>query len=256
MPRSPTTDRLRRRAWGLWAAACLRGICLACWPLIVLAPSTGAARRVARVGARAWFALVGLPVRRELQPLAGLSRPAVLVANHASKFDTIVLTAFLPLSFAFVAKAELAQTWWLRWPLRRLGALFVQRGAHPATTSATQQAIERVRRGDHLLFFPEGTVGDRPGLLPFHGGAFVTAAQTAAPVVPIAVRGTRAVWPDLRGLPVRGAIELQASAPMEDPQPDPVPAAAALQRAARAFLAAHCGEPDLASEPQAQAAPR
>lgn len=81
------------------------------------------ARRAARLAARLWIAGSATPVHvHGAMPPASAARPCVLVANHASILDALVLTAVLPPSFAFVAESELARVAWLRLPLRRLGA--------------------------------------------------------------------------------------------------------------------------------------
>ncbi|MEZ5963457.1 MAG: lysophospholipid acyltransferase family protein [Planctomycetota bacterium] len=188
---------------------------------------------------------------RDRDHLHRLRLPCVFVANHTSKLDAIVLLAALPLRFAFVAKSELARSAFLRWPLHRLGTLFVDRHPRHSNGSATAQAIARLRQGDSLFFFPEGTFGDVPGLLAFHRGAFVAAANAGADVVPIALRGTRDVLPDLRRLPRRGSLEVAVGAPIDPTEPEASPRspeqmAAASLRQARAFIARGCGEPDLA----------
>jgi hypothetical protein len=50
-----------------------------------------------------------------------------------------------------------------------------------------------VRGGQSLVIFPGGRLARAPGLRPFHMGAFVVAAETGVPVVPVAIRGTRTI---------------------------------------------------------------
>lgn len=111
--------------------------------------------------------------------------PAILVANHRSYLDPLLLLTrvkALP-----VAKAEMA-----RWPLigtaaRLSGIFFVQRDK-PKDRARTLDAIGRaVLEGHSILIFPEGTTHDRPGLLPFRKGIFQVAARTGIPVVPVAL---------------------------------------------------------------------
>ncbi|MBK9129859.1 MAG: 1-acyl-sn-glycerol-3-phosphate acyltransferase [Phycisphaerales bacterium] len=237
-------------AWGWWARALFVAIALVAWPLIMLAPSRRWARGVARWGAWLWTRGARLPVNGEgLQQLAGVRQPCVLVANHASKLDAIVVLAALPLSFALVGKSELQRRAWLRWPLQRLGVLFVRRGGVKRGPSDTERAIDRLRGGDNLFFFPEGTFGDGPGLLPFHHGAFVASVAAGAPVVPVAIRGTRAVLRDLGCLPRRGPVAIEVGAAIDaEAGGDPGQQADTLLARARAFIAARCGEPDLGTD--------
>ncbi len=239
--------RLRAAAaWGVWAQAVFALIAVGLWPIVVLGPTRSWARSAARCGARAWFLATGTRIRvRGLEGLDELRTPCVFVSNHTSKLDGIAMLAVLPFPFAFVAKVELQRRAWLRWPLRRFGVLFVRRDGARGGMSQTSRAIERLRAGDSLLWFPEGTVLDRPGLLAFHRGAFVAAAMAGTPVVPIALRGARALLPDPHRLPRRGAIEIDVGAPIEPPAGDRGSAALVLRDRARAFVAERCGEPDL-----------
>jgi 1-acyl-sn-glycerol-3-phosphate acyltransferase len=57
----------------------------------------------------------------------------------------------------------------------------------------THELEARARRGESLLFFPEGTFRRMPGLRDFRMGAFIAAAQAGVPVVPVAIHGTRSM---------------------------------------------------------------
>jgi 1-acyl-sn-glycerol-3-phosphate acyltransferase len=71
-----------------------------------------------------------------------------------------------------------------------------------------------IRGGTSLVFFPEGTFLEAPRLLPFRLGAFKTAVETGCPVVPVAIRGTRAILPAGAWLPRRGPITVAIGAPI------------------------------------------
>jgi 1-acyl-sn-glycerol-3-phosphate acyltransferase len=256
---------LLRRAWDDLPAAAWRAYALSLyalvlgvlWPLVVLAPTRRLARAAAVAGARLVLHASATSVRVDgAEGLSDLRAPAVLVANHTSEIDGIVLAAAMPISFAFVAKAELARHAGLRWPLARLGTLFVVRDGARSGPSQTDAAARRLRAGDSLLFFPEATFRRTPGLLPFHRGAFVAAARAGAPVVPIAIRGARETTP--RGaLSLRpGSVELHVGRPLAAPSGAGEEAVArALLHAARAFLLERTGEPDL-SRPGIRASAR
>jgi 1-acyl-sn-glycerol-3-phosphate acyltransferase len=84
-------------------------------------------------------------------------------------------------------------------------------------------------------------------------GAFVAAAETGAPIVPVAIRGTRFVLPAETFLPRRGALEVHIGQPLEASPTAGGDQAAwqralALRRHARDFILARCGEPDLVAE--------
>ncbi len=172
-------------------------------------------------------------------------QPVVLVANHMSYMDALALAAALPLDFSFVAKAELQERLHYRIFMSRLDVEFVDRGDVEEGVSATRRIVKNGSRGKSLLFFAEGTLQRLPGLLPFHMGAFVTAAQTGLPVVPLTIRGTRQKMPSGSWFPHRGPITVTIG-PAIQPTGNDWPAAVALRDQAREEILRHCGEPDLA----------
>ena len=86
-----------------------------------------------------------------------------------------------------------------------------------------------------------------PGLLPFHMGAFVTAAEAGVPVLPVTLRGTRSKLRADSWFPRRGAVGVAVSAPIQ-PQGSDWAAAIKLRDAAREAILRGVGEPDLAGE--------
>jgi 1-acyl-sn-glycerol-3-phosphate acyltransferase len=169
----------------------------------------------------------------------------VIVANHASYLDGIILTAILPGTFSFVAKREFAAHPVARVFLRHIGAEYVERFDLARGAEDARQLARVAQRGRRLVFFPEGTFTRSTGLLPFHLGAFVAAAEAGVPVVPMTIRGTRSILRDGQWLPRRGTINVTVG-PALQPEGSDWTAAVALRDAARAEILRHCGEPDLA----------
>jgi 1-acyl-sn-glycerol-3-phosphate acyltransferase len=174
--------------------------------------------------------------------------PCVIAANHASYLDGIIMTAVLPGVFSFVAKRELTARVVARVFLRHIGAEFVERFELARGVEDARQAARAARRGKTLVFFPEGTFTRTPGLLPFHMGAFVAAAEADVPLVPVAIRGTRSILRSDQWFPRRGTISVTIGAPLA-PEGTDWSAAIKLRDAARAEILRHCGEPDLADQP-------
>jgi 1-acyl-sn-glycerol-3-phosphate acyltransferase len=100
----------------------------------------------------------------------------------------------------------------------------------------------------HLLFFPEGTFGRIPGLLPFHMGAFSIAAGNRLPVVPVAIRGTRSMLRAEVWFPRAGAITISIGEPLL-PEAEDWAAALALRDRAKSFISRMTGEPALTDGP-------
>lgn len=207
-----------------------------------LLPSRRARWRTVRVVLELLRRAVRIPLTTTVQasPPTG---PCIFVANHASYLDSLLLVRTLPRPVAFVAKEELAQQPFLRWLLPRFGAVFVARFDPVRCTAVVAEA----RRADRdFLFFPEGTFQRMPGLLPFHLGAFAAAAEAGMPVLPVALRGTRSVLHADSWLLRRGPLAVTIGAAiLPDPGADRWTETLRLAAAARAFLLAEGGEPDL-----------
>jgi 1-acyl-sn-glycerol-3-phosphate acyltransferase len=110
--------------------------------------------------------------------------PALLLANHVSWLDVVVVGSLAPT--AFVSKAEVA-----RWPLvgflATCGAtLFIPRGGHQAQAIA-QGIRERLAAGGSILIFPEGTTTDGSRLRPFFPRLLAGAVEAGARVQPVAL---------------------------------------------------------------------
>jgi len=153
-------------------------------------------RRLARIALR----LAGM--RLEPHGLERLPQPCIVVANHSSYLDGVVLCAILPASFSFVIKREMAAVPLAGTLLRSIGAEFVERGNRVRGARDARRLLRQAKTGQALVFFPEGTFGIEVGLRHFHIGAFATALRADLPLLPVAIRGTRHCLP--RG--VRGRV--------------------------------------------------
>jgi 1-acyl-sn-glycerol-3-phosphate acyltransferase len=234
-----------RIGYGLWCWAALLTVSLLVLALAVPTPGVAARRRVARGGARLFFALAG--IRLIVRGLERLPADAcVVVANHASYMDGVVLQAALPPRFAFVIKKEMSRVPLAGLLLRRLGSEFVDRfNRHQGGVDA-RRVLKTALSGESLAAFPEGTFTAAVGVHRFHVGAFVAAARAGLPVVPAAIFGARAVLPCNAWLPRRGPIDVEILAPLETPPASAERIAALrLKDAAREAILARLGEPDL-----------
>ena len=171
----------------------------------------------------------------------------VLVSNHASYLDGLLLVSVLPDPVVFVAKAELAKRPFARWFLERINAVFVERFDAEQGTADARSLAEQARQGARLLFFPEGTFTRYPGLLGFHMGAFAAAAESELPVVPITIRGSRSVLRSDDWYPRRGTIAIVVGEPLAADGTG-WEAALQLRNRAREEILRHVGEQDLVLE--------
>jgi 1-acyl-sn-glycerol-3-phosphate acyltransferase len=234
----------RGMLYALWSWA-LFGVLF----LVILAAAALAPGRITwHVGQRAsrlFLRLCAIPLAvRGLENLPPRG-PYVVASNHTSYLDGAVLLAVLPWRRnAFVAKRELAANPLTRLFLRGLGVQFVERFDVQKSAEHADELAAAVRGGTSLIVFPEGTLLRHAGLMPFRAGAFQTAAQAAAPVVPVALRGVRSVLRDETWYLRRSPIRVTIGAPIA-PEGEDWNAAVKLRDRVRAEILRHCGEPDL-----------
>jgi len=176
--------------------------------------------------------------------LRGVGR-AILVANHASYIDGLVLLAVLREPVSFVAKAELRDTLLPHWFLRRIDTRFVERFNARNSVQDARDLARHAAGEKPLLYFPEGTFTRSPGLRPFHMGAFVTAAEHGLPVIPITIRGSRSVLRADGWFPRRGSLAVIVGDAVIPAGTD-WQAALRLRDGTRQQILEHLGEPDLA----------
>lgn len=136
---------------------------------------TWATEMLARLGVR--LVVHGMP------PVTG---PVLLVSNHISWLDIVVLHAAR--HCRFVSKSDVRH-----WPLiGRLatgaGTLYVERRSRRDAMRVVHAMAQALRDGDILAIFPEGTTGDGAVLLPFHANLLQAAISTNAPIQPVALR--------------------------------------------------------------------
>jgi len=236
-------------AWACWAGSVFSVAAVGAWLTTMGLPSVALRRRAAREWARSAIALSGIRVRVEGLERLPPSSAVVVVANHASYVDSILLTAALPPRFGYAAKRELAAAALLGSLLRRLGAVFVERADAAGGVEDTAMLEAHARAGEPLVVFPEGTFRRAPGLLPFKLGAFVVAAHTSTPVIPVALVGTRSLLRLGQWLPRRSEIVIMVGAPIVPSEHDWA-AALALRDAARRAILARVPEPDTDPRPE------
>jgi len=241
-----------RRGWrvarGLLFAAYAWLLFGALFIVVLAAAAISPGRRtwqIAQRCARLFFSLCRIPLAVRGQENLPPSGAVVIASNHTSYLDGAVLLAILPWrNNAFVAKRELREGFITRTFVTGLGAQFVERFDVQKSAEHADELAQAARRGVSLIVFPEGTLVRHTGLMPFRAGAFLSAAQAAIPVVPVALRGVRSVLRDGTWYPRRAPISVTVSAPVA-PDGSDWNAAVRLRDQVRKQILKHCGEPDL-----------
>ncbi|HEV8336815.1 MAG TPA: lysophospholipid acyltransferase family protein [Candidatus Polarisedimenticolia bacterium] len=203
-------------------------------------PSGDGVLALARVWARLVLGLCGVRVVVEGRDKIRPPGPYVFLSNHQSQFDIPAAVLAIPIQFRILAKQELFHIPIFGWALRLSGFVAIDRRNRDKAIASLDRAAERIRRGRSLLIFAEGTRSPDGRLLPFKKGAFVLAIQAGVPVVPLAIRGSRAVLPK-GSLSIRpGIITVVVGDPI-DPRPFSVDQKEALMTRVRSALEAALG---------------
>lgn len=170
-----------RAAWRLGRA--LAHALVGLGVIVFVFPRRSEAQRNARVQAWALRMLAILGIRLELHGAPPATGPVLLVANHISWLDILVMHAAR--HCRFVAKAEVRH-----WPLiGRLasggGTLYIERESRRDAMRVVHHMADSLRRGEIVAVFPEGTTSDGRELLPFHGNLIQAAISADAPAQPV-----------------------------------------------------------------------
>ncbi len=196
-----------------------------------------------RMLARASLLLMGIPLSvRNIEKLP--KQRAVVVFNHASYADALVLAAALPGEPAYLVKKELARKFFVGPLLRRLGVLFVDRYDLASGIADTAAATTLACQGRLLVVFPEGTFTRQAGLLEFFTGGFKIASEARLPVYPGVMRGTRTVLRSDQWFPRRGPVNIEILDPFL-PTGTSFESVLHLRDVVRTAILSRCGEPDL-----------
>lgn len=140
----------------------------------------------------------------------------VIAPNHSSYMDTPVILANLPVQFRFLAKHGLFRIPLLGTHLKRAGHIPVPREDPRAAVKTLTLAAQGIRdRGISMLIFPEGGRTHDGLLQPFKEGAAYIAIKAGAPIVPVALIGTREVLPFGSGALRPGRVLMRVGDPID-----------------------------------------
>jgi len=214
------------------------------WIIIALLPGLNLRRHFIKLAARLFLRLSGTPLIVHGTDHLPENEPYILVANHASYLDGIILTAALPPKLTFAVKQELKKQFIPRIFLGRIQARYVDRFDAVKGVKDASNILKGILSGESLAIMPEGTFSRAPGLRPFHTGAFMIAAKADVPIIPVAIRGTRSILRGSSWFPRRGIVSISIGSPIR-PAGSSWNNAIKLRDRARAEILHHCGEPDL-----------
>ncbi len=240
-----TMRRSGRRLYALWCWTVFLVLALPTVLMVVALRAPAAGRQLVHRAARAFLYLVGMPVGK-IDAGALPAMPHLLLVNHCSYLDALVLCAALPPGggYCFAAKREFVGQPVIHSFLRALGTLFVERFDVTRSIEDVAEIVVALQAGRRVVLFPEGTFSREAGLKPFRMGAFVVAVRAGVPVLTGGLRGTREVLRDRSWQPRLGRISF-ALGSLLAPAGGDWAATVRLRDAARLEMLRLCGEHDL-----------
>jgi len=156
-------------------------------------------RFASRFFAARWARIVArlTPIRVSVRGAehADRKRSYVVVCNHQSQYDILVVYGWLDLDLKWVMKQELRKIPGIGIGCEKAGHIFIDRKNPRSARASVQKALARLGDGVGILFFAEGTRSLDGRLLPFKKGAFRLAIEQQLPVLPVTLLGTREILP-------------------------------------------------------------
>ena len=178
-------------------------------------PSARNFKRTASAWGRVILSLCGIRVKVVDNADLSSHEPLVFVSNHQNLLDILALSASLPYPFGFLAKQELSQVPFLGVAIRNSASIFIdKRDARSAVTSL-KAAGERIRAGNSVLVFVEGTRSYRSTLQPLKKGAFAVAVEAGVPMVPVTIVDAYRLMNEKKKLMRRGTIHIVIGHPID-----------------------------------------
>jgi 1-acyl-sn-glycerol-3-phosphate acyltransferase len=171
-----------------------------------------------RVFAATWARILArlTPVRVTVEggEHAHRGRSYVVVLNHQSQYDILVVYGWLQLDLKWVIKQELRKIPGIGLGCEKAGHIFVDRKNPKQASIVIREALARLDDGVGILFFPEGTRSLDGRLLPFKRGAFRLSKEQNLPILPVTLVGTRDILPARSLNPFPGPVRMVIHPPI------------------------------------------
>ncbi|KAL4925018.1 1-acylglycerol-3-phosphate O-acyltransferase SLC1 [Aspergillus undulatus] len=145
------------------------------------------------------------------------TRPAVIIGNHQSELDVLMLGEIFPPYCSVTAKKSLRYVPFLGWFMSLSRTVFIDRANRETAVKAFDSAAEEMRVHRQSVFiFPEGTrsYSDKPELLSFKKGAFHLAVKAGVPVVPVVVENYSHILAPKKSIFKAGSIKIRVLPPI------------------------------------------
>jgi len=122
-------------------------------------------------------------------------QPQIFMSNHQSDFDILIVLAYLPGQFRWLAKKELFRIPMFGKAMKNAGYIEIDRQNHERAMQNLAEASRKIREGKSVMSFPEGTRSKDGTIKAFKKGMFHLALQAEVPIVPITIIGASEIMP-------------------------------------------------------------
>jgi 1-acyl-sn-glycerol-3-phosphate acyltransferase len=203
----------------LWVAVVVAAMTLICAPSVTIIALFGSHHplidRVIRIWARTIIRAAGIELRIEAEEPIDWARSYIFIGNHHSYMDIPCLLAAIPQPVRFMAKKSLFHVPIFGWGLSATGFIPIDRADSSKAARSFGMATARIRKGNSIVIFPEGSRSRERSLADFKRGAFLLALRGKLPIVPVAIDGTFEVMPATRLRVEPGPVTIRLAPPIE-----------------------------------------
>jgi 1-acyl-sn-glycerol-3-phosphate acyltransferase len=184
------------------------------WTIVHFVKDTRAAGRFTSAALKVLFTVIGCRVHVVGKEYMNTPGAKIFASNHTSYFDVLPLMLGLGVPYRFVSKLEVGRMPFIGTFLNQMGHLKFDRTDAGSRLRQARQMEEFLNSGESVFIFPEGTFTPEDGVRPFQLGAFKAAVATGAPIIPVALAGTRKILRDGSYLPRPGRVTITVLPPI------------------------------------------
>ena len=157
-------------------------------------------------------AILGYRVRYSGRHNIPAESGVLVVSNHQSHFDPPLVGIGCPRRINYVARDTLFRLAPFGWLLSSVGSIPIDREG--IGLGGIKESLKRLKRGEMVLIFPEGTRSPDGEIHPFRPGFTALAVRSKAAILPVAIDGAFAVWPRWKKFPGLGRIRVHFGEPI------------------------------------------
>jgi len=134
--------------------------------------------------------------------------PALLVANHQSFLDPLIIGLVARRPLVYLARKTLFRNPLFAWMIRSLNAVPIDQES--VGKEGIRTILSQLQRGRPVVVFPEGSRTDDGNMQPFKPGVHLLIKRTQAPIVPVGIAGAYDAWPIWRSYPIPAPLFMPA----------------------------------------------